>query len=160
MNVNKNTKPKTRKFKYLSNSERSEIEILNSKGYSTRKIATVLGRSHNTVAYELRRCRSVYQAILGKQYARTQLKNRRFQWRKNNKNLELKKYIVEGLKKGWNPHEIAGRMKMEKLCFSISAVSIYHWIGNDVRGLKYKKYLYMYRYQRRRHKKRGLHGRI
>jgi len=155
-----NNKEKLRKFRYLSDTERSEIEILNIKGYSTRKIAMVLGRSHNTIAYELRRCPSGYRSVLAKQYARTQLKNRRFQWRKINHNKELQKYIIESLKQGWNPHEMSGRMKLEDHEHHISAVSIYGWIQNDVRGLKYKKYLYMYRYKRRSHKKRGLHGRI
>lgn len=158
MKLTENTEPK--KFKYLSDSERSEIEILHTKGYSTRKIAMVLRRSHNTIAYELRRCPSGYQAGLGKQYARTCLKDRRFQWRKLNYNKELREYVIQGLKNGWNPHEIAGRMRLEQRSEYISAVSIYDWIQSDVRGLKYKKYLYIYRFKRKRSKKRGLHGRI
>ena len=39
----------------LSNDERSEIQILNSKGYSARAIATALGRSPNTIAAEPKR---------------------------------------------------------------------------------------------------------
>jgi len=39
-------------------------------------------------------------------------------------------------------------------------VSIYNWIQSDVRGERYKKYLYMYRFKRKRSKKRGLQGRI
>jgi IS30 family transposase len=93
-------------------------------------------------------------------YARTRLKNRRFQYRKINKYKKLQVYIIDGLKKGWNPHEIAGRMKLEKKEYHISAVSIYDWILNDVRGTAYKKYLYMWRRKRRSHKKRGIHGRI
>ena len=154
------TKETLKTFRYLSDAERSEIEILHNKGYSTRKIAMVLGRSHNTIAYELRRCPSGYKAVLGKQYARTKLKNRRFQWRKLNHDKELRGYVVRGLNSGWNPHEIAGRMRYEKRKLCISAVSIYHWIQTDVRGLRYKKYLYRFRRKRRSHKKRGLHGRI
>ena len=152
---------KEKKFKYLSDAERSEIEILTNKGYSTRKIAESLERSHNTIAYELRRCtKGNYKALRAKQYARTKLKNRRFQYRKLNKNKELRKYVVQGLKKSWNPHEISGRLKYEKSDMNISAVSIYDWILNDIRGMKYKKTLYMFRKRRRSHKKRGLHGRI
>ena len=156
----KNTKEKSKKFSYLSDPERSEIEILHHKGYSTRKIAMVLGRSHNTIAYELRRCPSGYKASLGKQYARTALKNRRFQYRKINQYPELKGYVVTALKQGWNPHEIAGRMKYEKKERSLSAMSMYDWILSDLRGNRYKKHLYMFRKGRRSHRKRGLHGRI
>lgn len=148
------------KYTYLTDAERSEIEILRNRGYSMRRIAEVLRRSPNTISYELQRCPGGYRARLGKQYARTSLKNRRFQWRKLNHNKELRTCVVDGLQKGWNPHEIAGRMKYEKKEFGISAVSIYTWILNDVRGERYKKYLYMFRKGRRLHCKRGLHGQI
>jgi len=149
-----------KKYTYLSDSERSEIEILRKKKYSMRSIARVLGRSPNTISYELKRCPSGYAAKLAKQYARTALKNRRFQWRKLNKYKELREYVVEGLKHGWNPHEIAGRMKYEKKGFCISATSIYAWLLHEVRGEPYKKYLYMFRFKRRRPRKRGNHGKI
>jgi IS30 family transposase len=148
------------KYRYLSDSERCEIEILHKKGYSMRSIARVLGRSPNTISYELKRCPSGYRAHLGKQYARTALKNRRFQWKKLNHHKELCVYVVQGLEKGWNPHEISGRMQYEKKGFGISATSIYKWILHDVRGERYKKYLYRYRFKRRRHRKRGKHGQI
>lgn len=160
MKSEKNTKAKTKKFTYLTKHERSEIEILRNKGYSMRTIAKVLGRSPNTISYELKRVPSGYRADYAHIYARTKLKKRRFQYRKMNKYKELRDYVVQGLKKGWNPHEIAGRMKYEGRRGSLSAVSIYDWILNDVRGIKYKKYLYMFRRRRRSHKKRGLHGRI
>ena len=160
--LKKNSKKTKRqkKYKYLSDAERSEIEILNNKGYSTRKIGKVLNRSHNTIAYELKRVPSGYKASLAKQYARTKLKNRRFQYRKINKNKELRKYIIQSLKKHWNPHEISGRLKYLKSEMNVSAVSIYDWILNDLRGMKYRKSLYMFRKKRRSYKKRGLHGRI
>lgn len=151
---------KRKKYTYLSKHERSEIEILHSKGYSMRTIAKVLGRSPNTISYEIKRVPSGYRADHAHIYARTKLKNRRFQFRKINQNKELRAYVVQGLMKSWNPHEISGRLKLEKKDFSVSAVSIYDWILNDVRGNKYTKSLYMFRKKRQSHKKRGLHGRI
>lgn len=151
---------KTKKFKYLSSAERSEIEILHNKGYSIRNIAQTLERSPNTISYELKRCPSGYKASLAQQYARTALKNRRFQWKKLNTNNELRIYVIHGLRNGWNPHEIAGRMKYMQKKWYVSAMTIYTWIRNDVRGHAYQKYLYMYRYSRKRHRKRGNHGTI
>lgn len=151
---------KTKKFTYLSDSERSEIEILWNKGYSMRGIAEVLGRSPNTISYELKRCPSGYRARLAKQYARTKLKRRRFQWKKLNYNSELRKYVIRGLRQGWNPHEIAGRMRYTQQSFYVSGSSIYTWIYEDSRGQRCKKHLYKYRPGRRRHRKRGLHGQI
>lgn len=150
-----------KKYKYLNKHERNEIEILRNKGYSIRSIATVLGRSPNTVSKELKRVKKVpYTAKLGNQYACMKIRNRRYQWRKLNRDIELQKYVVEGLKKGWNPHEIAGRLKYKNIGMNISAVTIYKWVLTDVRGERYKKYLYMYRFKRKRPRKRGLHGQI
>lgn len=145
---------------YLSDVERSEIEILRRKGYSMRNIASTLKRSPNTISYELKRCPSGYRAVYAKQYARTKLKNRRFQWRKMNHYEEIRTYVITGLQKGWNPHEIAGRMRYEQMEHRVSAMSIYTWILYDIRGELYKKYLYMFRFKRKRHRKRGIHGRI
>jgi len=125
-----------------------------------RGIGRVLMRSPNTISYELKRCPSGYRALLAKQYARTALKNRRFQWRKLHQDTKLQEYVIQGLKDGWSPHEISGRMKYEERERLVSAMTIYKWVLTDARAERYKKYLYMFRFRRRRHKKRGLHGRI
>lgn len=146
-------------FKYLSSGERSEIEILKGKGYSIREIARVLGRSPNTISLELKRVPSGYRAIYAKIYARTKLKNRRFQWSKIESTPELKEYVITGLKNHWNPDEIAGRMKREKKPWYLSKSAIYLWL-ETARGERYKQYLYAYRPGRRHKKKDGLHGQI
>jgi len=146
------------KYTYLSDSDRSEIEILHEKGYTNRAIARTLGRSPNTIGLELGRVPSGYKAKLAKQYARTELKNRRFQWCKIEKYPELKSYIIQSLKEGWNPDEIAGRMKEQKKPFYSSKSSIYDWLETS-RGEKYKKYLYGER-PGRRCKKSGKQGQL
>lgn len=146
-------------FKYLSSSERSEIEILKSKGYSIREIAKVLGRSPNTISLELKRVPSGYNATYAKIYARTSLQNRRLQWSKIESVPELKEYVIEKLKQHWNPDEISGRMKKDKLSWYVSKSAIYEWL-ETVRGERYKVYLYAYRPGRRHKKKDGLHGQI
>lgn len=144
---------------YLSSSERSEIEILKGKGYGLRAIARVLGRSPNTISYELRRVPSGYNATNAKIYARTKLKNRRFQWSKIESILELKAYIIKGLENHWNPDEISGRMKKEKKLWCVSKSGIYLWL-ETARGERYKQYLYAYRPGRRHQKKEELRGPI
>lgn len=146
-------------FKYLSSAERSEIEILKTKGYGVREIARVLGRSPNTISLELKRVPSGYNATYAKVYASTTLKNRRLQWSKIESIPELKEYIVEKLKQHWNPDEISGRMKKDGLPWYVSKSAIYEWI-DTVRGERYKIYLYAYRPGRRHKKKDGLQGQI
>lgn len=144
---------------YLSESERSEIEILKGKGYSVREIARTLGRSPNTISYELKRVPSGYKAKTAKLYARVKLKYRRLEWSKIEKNPGLKRYIIEKLKARWNPDEISGRMKKEKQQWYVSKSAIYEWL-ETARGERYKKYLYAYRPGRRHKKKDGLNGQI
>ncbi len=144
---------------YLSGGERSEIEILKGKGYSMRAIAKVLGRSPNTISYELKRVPSGYKAKTAKIYARVKLKYRRLEWSKIEKTPALKVYIIEKLKQSWNPDEISGRMKKEKKPWYASKSAIYEWL-ETARGERYKKYLYAYRPGRRHKKKDGLHGQI
>lgn len=144
---------------YLSSGERSEIEILKGKGYSIRAIAKVLGRSPNTISYELKRVPSGYKARTAKLYARVKLKYRRLEWSKIEKTPSLKQYIIEKLKLSWNPDEISGRMKKDKEPFYVSKSAIYEWL-ETARGERYKKYLYAYRPGRRHKKKSGIHGQI
>jgi IS30 family transposase len=142
-------------FKYLCSGERSEIEILKGKGYSMRAIGRVLGRSPNTISYELSRTPSGYSATNAKIYARTALKDRRFQWSKIESTPALKTYIILGLQNHWNPDEISGRMKKEKKPWYVSKSTIYQWLETG-RGERYKEFLYAYRPGHRHKKKEEL----
>ena len=139
-------------FLYLSQSERSEIEILKGKGYGVREIARVLGRSPNTISRELKKVPSGYRAAYAKIYTRRNLMYRRLQWSKIESVPALKEYIIEKLKQSWNPDEISGRMKKEKKPWYVSKSGIYLWL-ETARGERYKEYLYAYR-PGKRHKKK------
>jgi IS30 family transposase len=111
------------------------------------------------VSYELKRMPSGYKASVAKIYASTKLKNRRAQWSKIESTTALKMYVIERLKKHWNPDEISGRMKRDKLPWYVSKSTIYTWI-ETLRGERYKKYLYGYRPGRRHKNKTGLSGQL
>ena len=144
-----------RKAKKLEKAERDEIFILLSKGYSIRNIAKALGRSPNTVSYEIRNnsVNGIYDPEKADKKARVSLRNRRFQWRKINQDKELKKYIVAGLKDHWNPDEISGKMKKEKKPFYTSKTAIYEWL-RTARGNKYCQHLYSERYYKKKRVKK------
>lgn len=139
------------KFTHLSAAERGEIFILKSKGYSTRSIASSMGRSPNTVSYELRKnvVLGIYDSRKADAKSRLRKRMRRLQWRKIEENKELKSYIIEGLQKRWNPDEISGRMKKERMPFTISKNSIYRWLYSS-RGQRYCPLLYSKRYQKKK----------
>lgn len=144
-----------RKRSKLSKAERSEIEILTNKGYSMRKIAEVLERSPNTISYEIKKnsVDNKYKAIKANKKAHLVKRMSKFQWKKINQNKACKTYIIEKLKLGWNPDEIAGRMKQEKKDFYVSKTAIYDWLRSN-RGQEYCKYLHSKRPNKKRREKK------
>jgi IS30 family transposase len=138
------------KMKKLSRAERLEIEILLDKGYSYRAIAESMGRSPNTISYEVREnsTNGVYDALKADKKARIKKKGAKFQWKKINHDKALQDYIVSKLKKDWNPDEIAGRMKKDYEPFYASKTAIYEWLYS-ARGQRYCKYLYTARYRKK-----------
>lgn len=139
------------KFKNISVTERLEISILKSKGYSIRSIAKSLGRSPNSISLEIRKnaTKGRYEPKRAQMKSRLRKRMRRLEWMKIEENNELKQYIIEGLKKKWNPDEISGRMKLEKKSWYISKNSIYRWLYSS-RGQRYCILLYSKRYHRRK----------
>src|SRR3989338_6203263 len=144
-----------KKAKKIKKAERDEIFILLEKEYSIRSIGKALGRSPNTVSYEIKNnsTNGKYDPKKADKKARVSLRNRRFQWRKINQDKELKKYIVAGLKDHWNPDEISGKMKKEKKPFYTSKTAIYEWL-RTARGNKYCQHLYSERYYKKKRVKK------
>lgn len=48
--------------KYITMDCRNKIEVLNNEGYSTIKIAKILGYHHSSISRELKRCKDKYGA--------------------------------------------------------------------------------------------------
>ena len=141
-----------KKGKELGRVERIEIGILKGKGYSMRSIARSLRRSPNTISYEIKEnsvC-GIYDPLKAHAKSQVHKKARRFQWRKIEEDPRLKRYIIAGLKKHWNPDEIAGEMKRTKQPFYASKTAMYAWLRTS-RGERYCRFLYS---KRRRVKKR------
>ncbi len=137
--------------KNLSFVERKEIEYFIAKGYSGRAIAQMLHRGKSAIYTELQRT-VPYNARLAQQYARTILKNRKYQKYHIEAVPDLKQYVIEKLQDGWAPEVIAGRMQKDHLPFYASKTSIYDWLYS-VWGQSYCHYLYTHRYG---HKKRRI----
>lgn len=139
------------KFTNISASERLEVSILKSRGYSIREIAREMERSPNTISYELRKNQVNGEYNPKKADSKSWLRKRmrKIQWMKIEEIPELKEYIIEGLRKKWNPDEISGRMKLEKRPWYISKNSIYRWLYSS-RGQRYCPLLYSKRFRRRK----------
>ncbi len=135
--------------------DRLEIKILLDKKYSLRAISRSMGRSHNTIAYEVEvnGGKNEYNPHLANQYARTRKKDTRRAWSKIEHNAELRTYIIECLEKHWNPDEIAGKMKQKKKPWYASKTAIYDWL-QSVYGQRYCTYLYSQRYHKKKRVKK------
>jgi IS30 family transposase len=150
---------KVKKYSGLSDTERSEIEILLKKGYSQRDIAKVLDRSPNTISYEIK-TNSVrnkatgeleYIANKAKVKSRVSRRNRRFQWYKIEQNVALRNFIIQKLKPPcyWSPDAIAGYLKTQQVELPyVSSTQIYHWLYSSL-GQPYCQYLCTKRYKRK-----------
>lgn len=140
--------------KKFTDEERSELQILHSKGYSARAIARALGRSPNTIAAELKRnsyASGDYVATYAKQRAYVRRKYAKYQGKKIEENRELRDYIVASLEDGRNPDEISGTMRREKHPFYASKTAIYEWLYSAY-GQPYCQYLASRQYRPRKRK--------
>lgn len=143
-----------KKAKDLSRTERMEIGILLGKGYSLRLIAKALGRSPNTISYEVRKnsVKGIYDPLKANAKARFRKRMRKFQWSKIEEHPLLKAFIIECLEAHWNPDEIAGFLKQnrDRYPWYISKTTIYEWL-RTTRGERHCAHLYS---KRRRVKRR------
>lgn len=128
--------------------ERLEIAILLKKEYSMRAIAAVLGRSPNTVSYEVRNnsVAGIYDPHKADTKAQVRKKNRRFQYSKIEKDSTLKALIITKLKDHWNPREIAGWIQVHHTEWTVSTATIYTWLRTS-RGDRYCDLLYSKRHR-------------
>ena len=61
---------------HLTIEKRSQIEVLRKEGYSVRRIASLIGVHHSTVARELNRIEGEYSAIKAQQLAISKFANK------------------------------------------------------------------------------------
>lgn len=138
----------------MARAERFEIGILLGRGYSLRSIAKEMGRSPNTISYEVRKNQvcATYDPIKADAKARVRKRMRRLQYLKIEEYPVLKRFVVEKLVAHWNPDEISGYMKRMHIRPYISKTAIYDWLRTS-RGERYCIFLYS---KRKRIKRRKL----
>lgn len=112
-------------YKHLTLNERNKIEVLNKEGYSSRRIAKILGCHHSTIARELKRCDTEYEADLAERdkESKSSLKGR-----KTKVTYEILENIKEKLNSKWSPEQIVGCLYKGILSFK----TIYNWIYSGV----------------------------
>ena len=142
-------------YGHVTIEERCEIARLRSKGRSVRQIAAGLDRSPSTVARELKRNMSRtrgYQPV----YADQQARARRWRGSRLERDDALRAKVLAGLKQGWSPEQVAGRLKLEAASNLISHESIYRFVYAQI--ARKKDYSWRH-YLPRAKSKRGWRGR-
>lgn len=136
--------------------ERDHIACWHAAGVSNKEIGRRLGRYHTSIDRELKRNehRGDYTAVAAQKLS----ERRNHLSRKRNalKDQKIYAYVVEKLRTGWSPEQIAGRLKKEHKKTVLCHETIYRYIYFTPDGKKQELYDYL---PRHRHKRRIRYGR-
>jgi transposase, IS30 family len=132
-----------RKYRRLTITDRTLIGHLKVKGLNQTQIAKLLGFNRSTICRELKRNHDSdfgYNILIA--HERTQ----RLQWihhrTKIQRDSPLQQHILERLKEGWSPEQIAGRSKLDLGKTWVSHKTIYKYIYSKD-GIKDELYKYL-----------------
>src|SRR5579864_7430144 len=149
-------------YQHLNQEERDQLAVFRSQGMKLREIGQRLGRSFSSLSRELRRNQSAsgyyphtaqkkatHRASLGHRSARL-------------KNPALRLAVEAGIRRGWSPELISGRLKRTRPDLpSISVESIYQWLYQERKTLvRYLACRHWHRHQYRYRRRRKIPGRI
>jgi IS30 family transposase len=123
------------KYGHLSYEDRVKIEFLRGQGKSIRSIAHELGRSPNTISYELKNLKVSGEYIAKKASVKAYQKRYYARTMSNKvvRDKALREYVDAGLDKGWSPGEIAGSYDC-----TVSKRTIYRYV--TLYALQHKLY--------------------
>lgn len=104
-------------YSHLSEADRLSIESLLTLGHSCRSIAAMLGFSPSTISREVHRGSGQpfdYEARVGQFEARRRRRLASRQRRKLGTNMRSPRWraVLAGLRRGWSPQQIAGRLRL------------------------------------------------
>jgi IS30 family transposase len=142
-------------YKQVSLEERCEIAQRRAAGESIRQIAAALDRQPSSISRELKR-NSGTKVGYKPSYAHEQAKARRWRGSKLLRNAALQAQVLERLRRGWSPQQVAGRLAREHGRVVVSYETIYRFIAAQIARTKnYAWRLYLPRGK----SKRGFRGR-
>lgn len=136
------------KFRKLTKENRILIAQWREKGLSNKKIARLLGRSVSTIGREITRNRFkgwVYEPLHAQNLSE-QRKKKAWGAKEPLKNPRLYSYVLEKLRDGWSPEQIAGRLRLVEhksdSSWRICPETIYHYIyKSENKGKRLWEYL-------------------
>ncbi len=134
----------------ISPQERDKIAALVVSGHSIRSIAMELNRSPSSISRELRRNGSggEYSAILAQK--KSEVRNKSSRRLNPLKDPKIYAYVVDKLRCGWSPEQIAGRLERERGKRLICHETIYRYVYLSHDGKWRKLFEYLPRRQPKR----------
>lgn len=117
------------KYKHLSILEREKIQELLWQKKSIRSIAKILNRSISSIAREIKKNIPLHYQYTPRLANERALKKRKCRGRKLRlKSYFIRRYVIDHLKMGYSPEQIAGRLSLEYPQYKISHEAIYQYI--------------------------------
>ena len=107
-------------YKHITLNDRNKI-VLKQEGYSSRRIAKILGFYHSTISRELKRCNNIYSAV--KANKDKDIKSLQ-KGRKSKATKMVKDTIVNKLNSKWSPEQITSTILKGVVSFK----TIYNWL--------------------------------
>ena len=150
---------KISKFRKLTKEDRILIAQWREKGLSNKKIAGLLDRSVSTIGREITRNRFkgwIYEPLHAQNMTQER-KKKAWEVKEPLKNPGIYSYVMDKLRNGWSPEQIAGRLRLthkEDRSWHICPETIYHYIYKSENKTK-KLWEYLRRKQVRRRLKGG-----
>ena len=143
------------RYSHVTIEERCEIARLQAKGRSIRQIAASLDRPASTISRELKR-NGTQSSGYKPRYADEQAQARRWSGSRLDRDDRLRDQVLSGLRAGWSPEQVAGRLALQSGRKVISHETIYRFIYAQL--ARTKDYSWRH-YLPRAKSKRGWRGR-
>lgn len=122
-------------YAQISIEERCRIASLQEQGRSIRQIAADLDRAPSTIAREINR-NAGRQVGYRPAYASEQAKARRWKGSKLERDPILRQAVLDRLKQGWSPEQVAGRLARQQAKPSVSHETIYRFLYAQIARTK------------------------
>ncbi len=143
------------RYSHVTIEERCEIARLQAEGRSIRQIAASLDRPPSTISREVKR-NGTQSSGYKPRYADEQAQARRWTGSRLDRDERLRDQVLSGLRAGWSPEQIAGRLALQSGRKVISHETIYRFIYAQL--ARTKDYSWRH-YLPRAKSKRGWRGR-
>ncbi len=150
-------------MKHLTAAQRGSIETLLQEQYTQKQVAAKLGRSPSAISREIKKGldgNGIYHAWIAQvTYETNRKRSRQVPKLDQPANHALRSAIVSLIEKGWDPAQVAGRLRHDPVWSHLPAVvcaeTIYHWIYSSTWAIAEKLYQYLRYGKKKRTKQKG-----